>query len=91
MIVVWDEPKRRANLEKHGLDFADVEATFSWSRVLAFPAKPSRTGRLRLKLVGMLGHTDTVVAIVSPLGSEALAIVSLRTASPVERTSYEQA
>ena len=90
MIVVRDEPKRRANLEKHGWDFADVEATFSWSRVLAYPARPSRTGRLRLKLVGTLGETGSVVAIVSPLGSEAVSIVSLRTASLEERTFYEQ-
>jgi uncharacterized DUF497 family protein len=28
--IVWDEPKRLANLEKHGLDFADLdEAYFS--------------------------------------------------------------
>ena len=90
-MIVWDEPKRRANLEKHGLDFAHVEASFSWSRVLVSAAKSSRTGRPRLKLVGTLGQTGIVVAIVSPLGSEGMAIVSLRTASPVERTSYEQA
>ena len=24
MKVVWDEAKRRANLKKHGLDFADA-------------------------------------------------------------------
>lgn len=91
MIVVWDEPKRRANLEKHGLDFADVEATFSWHRVLALPARPSRTGRMRLRLVGTMPDIGVVVAIVSPLGSEAMSLVSLRTASSAERVSYEQA
>jgi len=24
MKVLWDEPKRLANLDKHGLDFADL-------------------------------------------------------------------
>ena len=28
MKIIWDEPKRQANIEKHGLDFADV-GTFS--------------------------------------------------------------
>jgi uncharacterized protein len=26
--IVWDEPKRLANLDKHGLDFADLNETF---------------------------------------------------------------
>jgi uncharacterized DUF497 family protein len=25
----WDENKRQANIEKHGIDFADLEAIFS--------------------------------------------------------------
>jgi uncharacterized DUF497 family protein len=28
MNIVWDEPKRLANLDKHGLDFADLNETF---------------------------------------------------------------
>jgi len=28
MRIVWDEPKRLANLDKHGLDFADLNETF---------------------------------------------------------------
>jgi len=27
--IVWDEPKRLANLDKHGLDFADLDLGFS--------------------------------------------------------------
>jgi len=26
--IIWDEPKRAANLEKHGMDFADLNETF---------------------------------------------------------------
>jgi uncharacterized DUF497 family protein len=26
--ILWDEPKRLANLAKHGLDFADLNETF---------------------------------------------------------------
>jgi uncharacterized protein len=29
MRIVRDEPKRRANLRKHGLDFVDAEAVFA--------------------------------------------------------------
>jgi uncharacterized DUF497 family protein len=28
MKIVWDEPKRLANLYKHGLDFADLNESF---------------------------------------------------------------
>jgi uncharacterized protein len=28
MKIVWDEPKRFANLDKHGLDFADLNESF---------------------------------------------------------------
>jgi uncharacterized protein len=29
MIITWDEPKRKANIERHGLDFADLDR-FDW-------------------------------------------------------------
>ena len=28
MRIVWDDAKQRANLRKHGLDFADAERVF---------------------------------------------------------------
>lgn len=28
MKIVWDEPKRNANIEKHGFDFADLDEAF---------------------------------------------------------------
>ncbi len=34
MRFVWDEPKRLANLKKHGLDFADAEKAFAGPMVL---------------------------------------------------------
>jgi hypothetical protein len=88
--IVWDEPKRVANLDKHGLDFSEFESGFSFDRFVALPARPSRTGRARFQLVGMLYGRTVVVAIVSPLGSEALSLVSLRLAGPRERRAYEE-
>jgi uncharacterized DUF497 family protein len=32
MMIVWDEPKRQANVEKHGLDFADLTLDFLCGR-----------------------------------------------------------
>lgn len=44
MLIVWDEPKRLANLDRHGLDFAHFETGFSFGRFLVFPTRPSRNG-----------------------------------------------
>lgn len=87
MIVVWDEPKRRANLEKHGLDFALVEAWLDEAVIV--PTRPSRSGRARLKLA-LPTDRGWLVAIVSPLGSEGLAVVSLRVASGPERRMLDE-
>jgi uncharacterized protein len=32
MQILWDEPKRLANLDKHGLDFADLNEAFLTAR-----------------------------------------------------------
>ena len=41
MKIVWDEPKRLANLDKHGLDFADLDETF-FDTALVLPSYRSR-------------------------------------------------
>lgn len=37
-MIVWDERKRLANLDKHGLDFADLDEDF-FLNALVLPAK----------------------------------------------------
>jgi hypothetical protein len=66
--IIWDEPKRLSNLVKHGLDFADIEEGFDFDGAIVLPAKPSRTGLARFRLIGEL-HGALLVAIVgSSLG-----------------------
>jgi uncharacterized DUF497 family protein len=91
MRITWDEPKRIANLAKHGLDFADFESAFDGDTARVVRARPSRTGRGRLILIGRWNGVLVVVAIVSPLGSEATSLVSLRHASSKERDAYDKA
>ncbi len=88
MLLVWDEPKRKANLVKHRLDFARFENGFDIAGAVRFRAAPSRTGRERFGLIGWLDDEMVVVTILSPLGTEAMAIVSMRPASIVERERY---
>ena len=80
MIIVWDEPKRLANLDKHGLDFASVDLDFFVDAVIA----PTKKGRF--KAIGYLNGVLTVVVIFAPLGTEALSIISLRREKTKERS-----
>lgn len=89
MIIVVPELKRTANLAKHGIDMNDFEDGFSWDRYIAGPTKPSRTGRARERYIGVLDGR-TVFVVVSPLGSEAISLVSIRPASQRERAAYDE-
>jgi uncharacterized DUF497 family protein len=79
MKVVWDEPKRRQNIAKHGLDFAELSLAFFLDAYVG----PAKEGRF--KAVGEL-HGQIVVAVIfRQLGSEALSVVSMRPANRKER------
>ncbi|KPF46925.1 BrnT family toxin [Rhizobium sp. AAP43] len=78
MIIVWDEPKRLANIDKHGLDFAALSLEF-FERALIRPAKGHR-----LQAIGQLAD-GTIVVIFVRLGLEGLSVISMRPANPAER------
>ena len=90
MRFVWDEVKQASNLDKHGLDFAAFETGFDFQTAVALPARDSSVGRRRSKLIGVFERRLVVAAIVTPLGSEGISLVSLRRASRAERRIYEQ-
>ncbi|GAA4116642.1 BrnT family toxin [Aminobacter aganoensis] len=83
MKIVWDEPKRLANLEKHGFDFADV-VFFHWHSAVIQPARPDNASRRRMKAVGYFDDRIAVVIFVT-LGTEAMSVISFRPASAQER------
>jgi len=82
-LIIWDEPKRKANLVKHGLDFADLTAEFFINAVILAAHSD------RLAAIGTL-HDGTVTTIYAELGREAISIVSLRPASKKERKAHDQ-
>jgi uncharacterized DUF497 family protein len=51
MKIIWDEPKRLANLDKHGLDFADLNETF-FDNALVVPSHEQALGRDRCEHSG---------------------------------------
>jgi uncharacterized DUF497 family protein len=82
MKIIWDEPKRTANLEKHGMDFADLnDKFFDTALVLNAYGK-----RYRAIGVNIRGGISVIFAVY---GAEAVSIISMRPASKRERELYE--
>jgi uncharacterized protein len=46
MRIVWDEPKRQANIAKHAMDFADLDAEFFLEAVVLSLPRMAATWRL---------------------------------------------
>ncbi|QKK34223.1 BrnT family toxin (plasmid) [Rhizobium indicum] len=79
MKITFDEAKRRTNIEKHGLDFADLDLLFFAGSVVV----PAKGGRL----MAIGAFLDGVIAVVFvTLGSEAISVISMRKASRKERS-----
>jgi uncharacterized protein len=81
--IVWDEPKRLANLAKHGLDFADLSETF-FDNALVLPLHNGPWAGIGKNIRGVI-----VVVFVS-LGKEAISVISMRPASRNERKLYAE-
>lgn len=77
MIIVWDEPKRVANLAKHGIDFADVTEDFFINALI----REARDGRH-----AAIGRMNGIIVVIFlALGNEGISIVSARRAIQNER------
>ncbi|MGJ3230169.1 MAG: BrnT family toxin [Oceanicaulis sp.] len=81
----WDEAKRRANLERHGVDFALVEA-FDWSA--AETVDQSVRGERRHLSFGRIA--GRVHALVWTRRGEIIRVISLRKANRRERHAFEE-
>jgi uncharacterized protein len=78
MKIVWDEPKRLANLAKHGLDFADLDESF-FETALLRPSRANRWMAIGLSVRGM----------IAVLGEQGLSLISMRPAGKRERRLYD--
>ena len=82
MKIIWDEPKRIANLDKHGMDFADLNEEF-FDSALVLNAHGERYRAIGVNIRGVIS------VIFAVYGAEAVSIISMRPASKRERELYE--
>lgn len=83
MKIVWDEPKRLANIAKHGLDFAALTEDFFADALI----RSANYGRYLAIGVDVNGVISVVFAT---LGLEGFSIISMRPASKKERSLYDE-
>jgi uncharacterized DUF497 family protein len=79
--IVWDQPKRLANIAKHRLDFASLTEEF-FADALVISAKSGRYLAIGKDVNGVI----SVVFVT--LGLEGISVVSMRPASKQERRLY---
>jgi uncharacterized DUF497 family protein len=85
----WDEEKRRENIDKHGLDFADAYKIFD-APMLTAPDTREDYGEDRWIGIGFLRNFVAVVVYTVRV-AETIRIISLRKARKHERTRFEEA
>jgi uncharacterized DUF497 family protein len=81
--ILWDEPKREANLAKHGLDFADLNEFF-FDNALVLPSYSRRWRGIGKTIRGV------VAVVFVTMGKEAVSVISMRPANRSERKLYAE-
>ncbi|WP_410052667.1 hypothetical protein [Bradyrhizobium sp. SZCCHNS2096] len=81
MKILWDEPKRIANIAKHRLDFANLTEEF-FANALVLSAKGGRDPSDRN------GCKRRDLGVFAVLGLEGLSVISMRPASKKERKLF---
>ena len=84
----WDARKNQANIQKHGLDFADAWEIFRSPMLVALDEREDYAED-RWIGIGLLG-SRVVVVVYTERDTETIRIISLRKALSHERTRYEQ-
>ncbi len=85
----WDPNKARANLAKHGIDFAEAATVFADPLSLTAPDPDRSVGEQRYVTIGVSYRQRVVV--VAHMDTEArIRIISTRRATRAERHHYEE-
>lgn len=83
--MIWDESKRRQNIQKHGLDFADAELVLDNQYRLEFES--IRNGEARRQTFAYVAEVLTVLTVIWLPGNKRR-IISFRRAHKLEKEMY---
>lgn len=87
-MYVWDEAKRKSNLKKHGLDFADAYLVYENADKCTYDA--SREDEYRLMDIALAVIKGRLLTLVYTEDEDEVRVISFRHASREERKQYEQ-
>ncbi len=87
MSYQWDDRKAAANLEKHGINFADAVSVFSDD--LSITISDERFDEERFITIG-LDAFGRVLVVVYTCRSQEIRLISARQATRSELTQYEE-
>lgn len=85
LLFVWDDAKREANLQKHGLDFLDADLVLGGPHLIT--EARSVDGEARHLAIGVLDGRH--VAMIFTERDGAIRVISLRRARRREREQHE--
>jgi uncharacterized protein len=83
----WDEDKCQANIDKHGIDFANIQAVFT-NPIVERVDDRRDYGETRIILLGIIDNR--VLCIVYTLRGSVCRIISARKANQREQKTYNQ-
>jgi uncharacterized DUF497 family protein len=87
-VFVWDETKRKSNLEKHGLDFKDAHLVYDNPDKCTYDS--SREGERRLMDIAFAVVKGRLLSLIYTERGGDVRVISFRPASREEREQYEQ-
>lgn len=84
-MITWDEPKRKTNLKKHGIDLADLESAFDFPMVTVEDDREVY-GELRLQSLAL--WRGRVIFLVWTERQDAAHLISCRYADRLQIQAY---
>ena len=86
-IYEWDERKRMANLEKHGLDFYRAKRVYEAERKITI--ETTKEGGRERRFLDIAVLENSCVALVYTYRGESVRIISMRYAKRKERRDFD--
>ena len=87
-MLVWDDAKRKSNLEKHGLDFKDAHLVYDNPDKCTYDT--SRQGEQRWMDLAVAVIQGRLLTLIYTERGDNVRVISFRPASREEREQYEQ-